>query len=73
MSFLMPSMPQAPAPPPPPPPPPMLATGPVQAAGAAERAAAAAAGGKGVDNTLKTGAEGAPAPQTTGGKTLLGQ
>jgi len=51
----------------------MLATGPVQAAGAAERAAAAAAGGAGVDNTLKTGAEGAPAPQTTGGKTLLGQ
>lgn len=73
MSFLSPAAPTAPAPPPPPPAPPTLASGSVQGAGSAAMQAAAAASGKGFDNTLLTGAQGAPKPATTlGGKTLLG-
>jgi len=64
----------APPPPPPAPPaPPSIASTSVQAAGAAVRAAAAAAGGTvpGFGNTVSTGAGGAPAPATTGGKSTL--
>ena len=75
MSFLMPSVPSpaVPAPPPPPPNPPILASSSVQGVGAETNAAAAAAGGMGYGGTLNTGPEGAKAPATTSGKTLLGQ
>lgn len=60
-----------PKPPPPPPTPATLASpGPTESALQAERAAAAGAG-QGWDNTLKTGPQGAPAPQTAE-KELLG-
>lgn len=72
MGFLTPKAPAAPPPPPPPPNPAILAGSGAQSAGAAQRAAAAASFGAG--DTVKTSAEGAPAPTTTsGGKGLLGE
>jgi hypothetical protein len=50
-----------------------MANAAVQDSGAAARAAAAAAaGGAGYDGTVLTGAQGAPAPSTGGGKATLG-
>jgi hypothetical protein len=50
-----------------------MASNAIKDAGAQSRAAAAAAaGGLGFDDTVKTGASGAPVPSTTGGKATLG-
>ena len=68
MGFL--SAPKIP-PPPPPPNPPTFAGGSVQERAAQTAARAAAAEGAGFGDTLKTSAEGAPAP-TLAGKTALG-
>jgi hypothetical protein len=53
--------------------PPIQASASVQNAGSqAAQAAAAAAGSMGLDNTVKTGPQGAAKALTTGGKALLG-
>lgn len=70
----MPPMPLPPAPPPPPPEPPQAADPAVKAA--REDARRRAAGLQGYRSTIATsglGLAGAPAPNTTGYKTLLGQ
>jgi hypothetical protein len=66
--------PSAPPPPPPPPNPPQQASAIIQDTQATARAAAAAAAGKGMDDTItNTGGSAGPGiPNTTGGKSTLG-